>query len=215
MRGRSAGRVAVVAAALAVGLGVWRIGSVEAQAPGSAGARATSVAVVDIGRVLGLLEERSDRLQELEDFGRRLEEDVQAVEEQFASATSDLEVLPRGTPQWDDKQTEAIRLEMRLQGEKEFAKFRMNERKQRMKLELFNKIVSAAGIYAQREGYDVVLNDDRDMTIQEAQVGQMTDAAFEAFVQSRRVIFASEGVDITEEVAQLMNNQFKAQVGAE
>jgi Skp family chaperone for outer membrane proteins len=196
---------------LLAGLGVFRVGTVQGQpAGGTRGAHATSVAVVDVGRVLEALDEKAVEVARLGQFGQQLADEVQKIQDQRDAANADLDVLPKGTPQWEDKQNEAIRLEMKLQSEKEFAKFRLNKEKQRTKLELFNKIVEAAGTYAEREGYDIVLNDDRDMSIPPEQLGQLTDAQFESFVQSRRLIFATDASDITDEVAQMMNTQFKA-----
>lgn len=210
MRGREARRWAIVAVMVLAGAGMFRVASVEGQPAGVQSARPTSVAIVDVGRVLEALDEKAVEVQRLGAFGQKLADQVQEIQKQLDAANSDLDVLPKNTPQYEDKQNEAIRLQMKLQGEKEFAKFRLNKEKQRTKLELFNKIVSAAGIYAEREGYDIVLNDDRDMTIPSEQLGQLTDPQFESFVQGRRLIYAKDAVDITDAVATMMNNQFKA-----
>ena len=210
MRGRDARRWAIAIGMVLAGLGVIRVTSVQGEQAGVQGARATSVAVVDVGGVLEKLDEKAMEVQRLGEFGQRLSDEVQKIKEQGDAANADLEVLPKGTDQYTDKKNEAIRLQMKLQYEQEFAKFRLNEEKQRTKLKLFNKILEAAGIYAEREGYDIVINDDRDMTIPPEQIGQLTDAQFESFVQSRRLIYAKEAVDITDEVAQMMNTQFKA-----
>lgn len=208
MRGRG-NRLIVAIVGLAALAGVWGLASVRAETAAQK-APSAAVAVIDIGKVLEQLDEKRSRLAELEEFGRAMEARMERINAEKDVIVADLEVLPRGTPQYLEKQDQAIRKEMELQGEQEFAKFRFNERKQQTKLELFNKIVSSAGIYAQREGYDIVLNDDRDMVVPQDQVGQMTDQAFQAFVMSRRVIFATDAVDITDEVAQMMNNNYKA-----
>ncbi len=211
MLGRGVREWAMVGAVVATVLGAWAIAGVRAEAAAARQSAApTSVAVVDVGKVLDQLEEKRSRLADLEEYGRNLEARVAEIEAELQGLIADLEVLPKGTAQFVEKQDEAIRKEMALQGEREFAQFRFNERKQRTKLELFNKIVSAAGIYADREGYDMVLNDDRDMNVPADQVGQMTDQAFQAFVLSRRVIHATDAIDITDEVAQMMNNNYRA-----
>lgn len=192
----------------ALGSVAWVSGVASAQ--GGAKAPAASVAVVNVGRVLELLDEKAQRVAELGEYGDRLQAGIRDIQARVEEAYADLQVLPKGNAQYVSKQDEAIRLEMKLQGEEEFAKFRFNERMQRTKMELFDKIVSAAGVYAQREGYDIVLNDDSDMTLPDERIGQMNDQTFMAFVRGRRVIFRTDGVDITDEVAQLMNNQHKA-----
>lgn len=209
MRRHGARRWAAVIGVVLAGIGAIRVASVQAQGTPS-GARATSVAIVDVGRVLDALDEKAIEVARLSEYGQRLASDVQSIQSQLDAATADLDVLPKDTPQWEDKQNEAIRLQMKVQAEQEFAKFRLNKEKQRVKLKLFNKILEAAGTYAEREGYDIVINDDRDMTIPAEQLGQLTDAQFESFVQSRRVIYAKDSVDITDAVAQMMNTQYKA-----
>lgn len=210
MRGRGAKQWVIAAMGLAIALGIWQIATVRAEAAGAQQAPPTAVAVIDVGKVLDQLEEKRTRLADLEAFGQQLENRVADIDAERQKVLDDLDVLPKGTPQYYAKQDEAIHKQMELQSEKEFAQFRFNERKQRTKLELFNKILSAAGIYAQREGYDLVINDDRDLTIPDAQLGKMNDQSFQAFVMSRRVIYATDAVDITDEVAQHMNNNYKA-----
>jgi outer membrane protein len=209
MRGRAKQWI-VALVSLAAVAGVWSVATVRAESASAQKATPTALAVIDIGKVLDQLDEKRARLAELEEYGRSLEAEVERIRVEKDAIVADLDVLPKNTAQFIAKQDQAIRKEMEFQGEKEFATFRFNERKQQTKLELFRKIESAAGIFAQREGYDIVINDDRDMTIPDGQVGQMSDQAFQAFVMSRRIIFATDAADITDEVAQMMNNNYKA-----
>jgi Skp family chaperone for outer membrane proteins len=168
------------------------------------------VAVVDIAQVLEQLSEKREREMQLEsEIGER-QDRLDRLKGQADLAKQDLEVLLRGTKEFRERQEEAIRLEGRLQIENEIAQRRLSQSRMRMQLELFNKILEAAQRYADREGFDIVLSSDVSDPIPEVAAEQMQPQEFMAMLASRRVVHASGAVDITDEVAQMMNNEFRA-----
>jgi Skp family chaperone for outer membrane proteins len=99
-----------------------------------------------------------------------------------------------------------MRFEAQFRLETEIAERTLAEHQKLMQLALFNKITEAVRAYADREGIDVVLTNDSGVEIPQ----DLSDQQFLAAVTGRRVVFASDAIDITEEVAQAMNNEYRA-----
>jgi Skp family chaperone for outer membrane proteins len=73
---------------------------------------------------------------------------------------------------------------------------------------LYIKAVEAVGSLAKKEGIDIVLLDDRAIPMPElgtARTGKVMDT-----MENKRVMYAREGLDITDRVINLMNEQFLA-----
>jgi len=164
------------------------------------------VAVVSISKVLEQLDERLDKESELGAIGRKRQDEVNAIGEQARSAMAELDVLPKGTPDFKAKREEALRLEARFRMEKQLAELTLGEQQKSMQLELFNKIVAAVKSYAEQEGFDIVLTNDSNAVIPD----DLPDQQFLAAVTGRRIVYAREDIDITDEIVLAMNNAYKA-----
>jgi Skp family chaperone for outer membrane proteins len=198
------GVVAVLAAAVG-GLSAGLAGTAIGQ-PAAGQARPTVVAVVSISKILTALREREDKEAELRNMGTQRESVVNALGEKARSAVQELEVLKAGTDDWKAKREEAMRFEAQFRLETEIAERTLSEYQKLMQLALFNKITAAVRAYAEREGIDLVLTNDSGAEIPQ----DLPDQQVLAAMTGRRVAFASEAIDITDEVALAMNNEYKA-----
>lgn len=198
------GVIATLAAAIG-GVSAGLLGTAVGQ-PAAGHARPTAVAVVSIPKVLADLREREDKEADLRILSERRESVVNALGEKAQAAAQEFEVLPPGTDDWKAKREEAMRLEATFRLETEIAQRTLGEHQKFMQLELFNKIIAAIKAFAEREGYDLVLTNDSGVSIPP----NLPDQQFLSAVTGRRVAYASEAIDITDEVAQAMNNEYKA-----
>ncbi len=202
---------AVALVAVVVGVVVGRAPLERATAEmGRLLAGPTAVAVVDIARTLDQLAEKRDREMELESAIADRQARVDRLRDEAQAVAEELDILPEGSMEWRDRREEAIRLEGRLQIEQKLAQQILSQSRMRMQLELFNKIVESSQRYAEREGFDIVLSSDVSEPIPEVAAEQMGPQEFMAMLASRRVVHATDAVDITDEVAQMMNNEFQA-----
>lgn len=71
---------------------------------------------------------------------------------------------------------------------------------------LYDKALTSIDRVAKREGYDLVLFDDRPVAIPD----NLTDREVNGIIRSKRILFASERSEITGLVVAEMNNQYKA-----
>lgn len=169
---------------------------------GSAGA--AEVVTVDVAAVFDKLDEKSAREAELDEFRQARLDELNSLQQRLQALTSELEVLPEGEPERDAKFEEAVRLQATLNFEEEFAQRRVAQKQQQLQLRLFNKIVDAVGRYAEREGHRLVIHDDSGVDIPE----NIPPQQFQTAIATRRVIFASPSIDITDAVAVMMNNEY-------
>lgn len=82
----------------------------------------------------------------------------------------------------------------------------------RVLTELYEKALEAVDAVAKRDGWDVVIHAGQSLTVPR-NPNVRAEAAMdfvENFIQTRRVIYSSDAVDISSSVAQLMNNQYAA-----
>jgi len=195
---------ALVASILAVAGGLWRAGSSAAYA--NRAAPACCVAVIDLNMVLTSMDERKAREQELQDYIATLESPLRDMQAKVGQGQDDLKILPEKSPDWYTKREETAKLAMRLRAEGEVSKALVEDRRKQMHLALFAKINETAARYAKREGFQVIISNDSAVEIpQEAPENQV-----QAAMVGRRVIHADASVDISQAVAQMMNNEFKA-----
>ncbi len=169
----------------------------------------TVVAVVDIDAVSAELEEfgvrvaeingkRDARVGELREIGTRIEE-----------INTELETLT------DDEQERGIQLAIEgqalqsdLQTKQQLFQQEADLLQANLTRELYTKIVEAVGRVAERDGYDIVLFDDRSISLDDAQAA--TFAGSVAAIKSKKVLYARDVVDATDSVLALMNNEFAA-----
>ncbi|GAB4556069.1 MAG: hypothetical protein Tsb0013_18880 [Phycisphaerales bacterium] len=176
----------------------------DATATGVRVAPSTSVAVLSLGRVLENLDERVVREDELKaEIGKR-EAALKQIEEQLEQLTTTMDTLTPGSNERAQMLEEAVRLRYTLEFEGNLASRLLSQQRTEMQLALFNKIRDAARTYADAEGFDIVLASDHKAEIPQGLGANETNGA----ILSRRVLHASDAVDITDAVAQRMNNQF-------
>ncbi|MEC9373135.1 MAG: OmpH family outer membrane protein [Planctomycetota bacterium] len=187
---------AACAALLATGFTAWRAGANNVMAP-----QPTAVAVVNVEKVINNLDEREALQQALADYidGRRSRLEERQKEVQDARAR--LEVLPPGNDRKDQQET-VSRLQMLLEAEGQFADRQVDFRRGEIFGTLFEKIRGVVDEIAKEQGYGVVLSNDSVVAIQFA-----GEAAVTRQIASLKVLYASESIDISDEVIRRMNSK--------
>lgn len=193
-----------------VWIGIVCTGTVALVTPSPASAqvanRAARVAVIDLNKVLDQLDEKTFRERQLEGFLKGLEESVNEIGNQLKQAREELKILKSGTPAFIAKREEVLRLTARVQAEAQAAKVLAEEKKKTMQVDLYEKIGDATREFAKKNALDLVLVDDSKEKIPQDASPQQAQAA----MINKRVMFAAADVDISDLVAQQMNNEFKA-----
>lgn len=175
-------------------------------------AEPTSVATVDIERISNELQEFKDRATALANNEQSRVDELRAIDERIKSLQAEVEALPG----------DAVAERTRLIIESEAAANDLRTRQQLYLREaeigqieltrvLYNKILDATGFIAERDGFDMVLFDDRQISLQSARANNL-DAVMETLL-TKKVLYASDSVDLTDSVLIYMNNEFASSGG--
>lgn len=169
-------------------------------------ARAVKVGTIDLNKVLDQMDEKTFRERQLESFLKNLEDSVNQIAKQLQASKEELKILPQNGPAYLAKREEVLRLTARVQAEAQAAKILAEDKKKVMQIDLYEKITDSTKDFAKKNGYDLILVDDSKEKIPQDASPQQAQAA----MISKRVMFAAADIDVSDMVAQQMNNEFKA-----
>ncbi len=170
------------------------------------GATPATVAIVDVFRLI-------DGLQEARDLKAQLDERFKAVQKQFDQTTIKLKAMEADyiAMKADDPMRRDKFFELRKA--RQFAKAEAESVEEIFNLEggdamssLYDRVVEAVQRLAARDGYDLVLLDDRSRKLPE----QGNDLQMRAGIYGRKVLYAAEPLDITPTVLAMMNTDYAA-----
>jgi len=172
----------------------------------SANAAGGKVGSIDLNKVLDQLDEKLFRERQLEAFLKGLEDNVNEKAKGVKQGREELSILTRKSASYIAKREEVLRLTAQVQAEAQAAKMIAEEKKKTMQVDLYEKISDATREFAKRGGYDLIVVDDSKERIPEEANPQQAQAA----MVGRRIMFASPDIDVSDQVAAQMNNEFKA-----
>ncbi len=195
---------AVLACLSVVAFVGWRAGAESAET--RLVAQPTTVAIVDVERALNELEELSTLNKSLEANAKQRQENLDVLRNENDSLKAELSELPTNAK---ERQRE---IRARIFELNETIKARFNAYQTLIDIEkgeiispLYAKLLTAVGEVSAREGYELVLFDDRTLQVPEGVQAVVNDA-----IQQKSILYASDRLDITDQVVLLMNNKFQA-----
>jgi Skp family chaperone for outer membrane proteins len=171
--------------------------------PGSRLQANSDVAVVDFQAVFDASKERKQIQAELETMRQKLQEEGQERKKDLEDLRGDMEFLNPGTEAYRRKQEQ---LELGLFELKAWEQFNNKklDREHSIRLQaLYRKFADVAGEVARSSGYEAVLLND-DLTFPRGMNRKETTA----MIGQRKVVWASDEVDITKLVIDRMNAQW-------
>jgi Skp family chaperone for outer membrane proteins len=189
-----------------VGAALWRGGGQTASAQGGAVPNPCCVGVLRLNDVLNALEEKARLEADLKLFFSEKEAEVNALLDKVKAAEEELKLLSRDAPDRGAKLADYAKLRGQARVNAQVAQAEAEERKKQMELQLFGRIREAAAAVAKRQGLMLVLVDDSGLEIPDNAEYRDVQGA----MMSRRALYADPGVDISSQVANYLNNQFKA-----
>jgi Skp family chaperone for outer membrane proteins len=168
----------------------------------------TSIAVLDLARVMNSLAELKDRNDQTLVKGKGMKEKLDEIANQIKAIDAELkDVIPK-----DDKNRRLERIAQKFELEATL-EARAKGYNRMIDLDhgdilndLYPKAMAAAKDFAMKNGYDLVLMDDRPIPMPET--GSVKD--YNEVIQRKRVLYARDGMEITDQVITLMNNEYAA-----
>jgi Skp family chaperone for outer membrane proteins len=194
----------LVACLVVIGIIGWRAGAESTGA--RLRAEPTSVAIVNVEKALNDLAELADLNTALKVRRDKRQQDLDALYDRIKGLDEELKLQPENATE--------KRRELRAQIFEltETGKARTNAYQSLINIEkgeiirpLYTKLVAGVGEVAAKEGYDLVLFDNRAL-----EVPLDTQAVINEVIQQKSILYADERLDITDQVIVLMNNKYKA-----
>jgi Skp family chaperone for outer membrane proteins len=196
--------VAVLACLSVVAFVGWRAGAESTES--RLMAQPTTVVVVNVERALNELQELVALNKSLEERATLRQEKLNSLRTENEDLKAELELLPTNDK---DRQRE---IRARMFELNETIKARFNAYQTLIDIEkgdiiapLYAKLQTAVAEVAAKEGYELVLFDDRALQIPNGVQSVVNEA-----IQQKSILYATDRLDITDQVVLLMNNKFQA-----
>lgn len=182
----------------------WNAGA-ESAASAVALAEPTTVAVVNVEQALNQLDELKDLNKKLEERVKGRQQDLDNLKNQLEDLQAQLDQLPTN----DQEKRRTLRAQIYELRETAAARASVyqsliNIEKGEIIRPLYTKFTAAVEEISQKQGYDLVLFDDTAI-----EIPQDTDVNVNRAIQQKRIIYAADNLDITNEVILLMNQKYK------
>lgn len=168
-------------------------------------ASATAVAIVDLERVMNGLNEKKKREDDMRTLIGQRQVTLDDLKKQLDGLSKQLELTPKEDRakmrEIKQRQIEiAATAEARKQALQTLIALETGEILREIYLKINLSITKVAG----KDGWDLVLLDNRSIAIPEA----LTDREINFIIQSRTVLHATNSVDISDDIITLMNAEF-------
>jgi len=190
----------IVAAFAAVVLAAW----VGAYAQNTLQAKPTAVAVVDVEQVLNQVKEKTALEAQFRAMGEKFQSEEKQRKAELADMQSALDALPEGKD-YDKKQEELQKKVLELQVFVQFSQQKLAAERTLQIETLYRKTNQTVEAMAKEAGFDLVLYREAEIKTRGANLQQMMGQ-----LANRKIIYASDEINITDEVITRMNNDFAA-----
>jgi|JRYH01.1.fsa_nt_gb Skp family chaperone for outer membrane proteins len=198
--------IGLIALTLAVSAFGVAFNASRADASNIRAAGASAVAVMDLAKLLEGLAEREYMEKELNAQIEKRQAELDKVTGEITRMTDDIKVMAENDPNRIERIRDLRIKEVEARALRQFVQEQLSLEKGRMLAALFKKVQAAVADISARDGWDIVMIDDSSIDLPEmANEQQMLQ-----MILARRVLAATDSVDITDEVRTLMNNQFNA-----
>lgn len=202
-------------AAVAAGLALLGGGIVTSLAGASARASSAApapsvVGLLDLARLMNSLQELKDRNDITMVKGKGMKEKLEELTNQLKAIDAELkDVIPKDDKSKRiEKAAQKYELEVTLEARVKAYQRLLDLDHGDILRDLYPKVTQAIKDFAQKNSLDMVLLDDR--AIQMPESGAVKD--YNEVIQRKRVLFAKDGLDVTDQLVTMMNNEYTAQI---
>lgn len=195
------------AASLVVGTIALTRSTIARPAPSQA-PTPVSVAVVDFQKLINGLKELEDRNKELDVIFAQYNANIDELTQRAKALEAELKdnVPKENRKLRAAKNAELIEVQTQLEARRRVSLSLVDLQKADVIRELYAKASKNVAEFAQQQGYDLILLDDRSITISET--GSMN--ALMQQILAKRVLHASSTIDLTDRMITQMNNDYAA-----
>jgi Skp family chaperone for outer membrane proteins len=169
---------------------------------GGAPPRPAVVATVDLVSVFQQLDSRAAADVELQKLADELTRLSQAKIEQAKQLEIDLDMHVQGTPKYDEAEDKWKQATMEAQALTEYGKLKLDHKVAESLRTAYEDLKVGLKSFAQERGYDVILLNDSISALEKGTKDQV-----EQQISARRVLYAADTLDVTNDVVAWMNGK--------
>lgn len=193
-----------LAAGACVALGAWA-GRAESS-PASMAAPKTAVGVIDLEKLMAALTEVKERNKVLQEQGAEKQGQLNEVVKRRDKVAEDIKMLAQDSKERRLKVAEGIELEQQAKAKAAVLQQLIDIDKGEMIREMYEKIQASTAALAKKEGFDLIIIDDRGIDL--PKMGAINE--MNARISAKRVLFAADELDLTQRLANVMNAEYSA-----
>ncbi len=164
----------------------------------------TSVAVVDIKKLFDSLKQKAQAEADMQAQQAKLNLELAGKKDAIAKIKTELGVLPVGSPSYLSKQELYEQKSLELQAWATLQQRKVKRANVVQTESLYKKMLKSIEDIGKAGSYDLVLYKERPLNLTGIKSEQVS-----AVLQSRKVVYAADRLDITDMVIRKMNNDFK------
>ncbi|MCX5661670.1 MAG: OmpH family outer membrane protein [Planctomycetota bacterium] len=172
-------------------------------------ARPTAVAAIDVEKVFNSLREKTQIEAELNARKDKIAQELQDKSKDLKSLQDDLGVLNAANAAFKKKQEELERKAFELKVWQEWQNAAFMRESGLQTASLYRKIVASAGKVAKENGYDMVVYREGEPELNPAKPEDIKQ-----MIRNRKVLWAADDIDVTEQVTTAMNIEYANSAGA-
>ena len=192
--------IAVAAIASALALVTWMTTAARAQS----GAKATAIAVIDVNRAFNECKEKDDIQAEATSAQEALANKLDMMKKEIAQEKADMDLVPVGSDAWKETASSLRRKVILVELEEKLGTQEI-VREQIIRFEgLYMELRDVCGEVATANGYDIVLYKE-PKELARTNLAQLFNQ-----IGARKVLWSAKELDITEQVLQMLNNDWEA-----
>jgi len=199
--------IAVAISALGLGSALT-ISASGTSTPAPTRAAPTTIATVDLQVLFDGLDELKNMRQALQTRISELEQEPQQILEQMKRINEELDLQELSDKEQLDRRVRLAVLNEEHKAKVQAARLLVQIEDGRMTREMYEKGLGAISLIAQEEGYDLVLLEDQAIPVPDGPTATSRDV--QGAILARQILYASESIDVTQQVVQRLNNDYKA-----
>lgn len=162
------------------------------------------IATINLEQVIKDLEERPAREGDMKAFNENLQGELNKLVKEMENQQAKLAAL--NGAEREQEGAKLLEMQANARVKKELYEAIIDRRRGKVFRELYNKIAEASARLAEKNGYTMVIASDQ--TVQVPEGAPSSDV--ERTISLKRFIYVSKPHDVTAELVQMMNNEFKA-----
>jgi Skp family chaperone for outer membrane proteins len=197
--------VSLWVAALASAAGI-ATPAARAQVP--AAGKPTVIAVVDVKKVLDNVKENVQIQAEVQSLLDGLDAEASTRQKDLKKMQEDLQLLPPDSPEYNRKGEDLEQKAVNFKAWREYQQRKLEHEKTLRWELLYKRMLDAIARVAQQNGADLVLFKESAPDFRNAEPRDVVGA-----IQMRKVLWVADGLDLTSQVVQMMDNDYKARGG--